>query len=828
MIPRFSSLVLILALAGAVRAQTVTITALDSSAAESGLFPGAYWIERAGATGSPLTVNLSYSGSGVAGRDYEALPASVVIPAGEAGCELTLRPVNDPDVEPGPDTVTATVQPGAGYAVGSPASADVFIEDNETFTNTCPLLYKAVPVSSTAITIYWTDNFETETGYKVGCAPAGTTPSASTSLPANSTSHTFTGLAEGVTYVFRVVAVGANSTLSQYSDAGNSGANGLRQIALTGPAPAPACTTFEQWRATVGLDGELRSAAGRTDDDPDGDGRVNLMEYLLRSDPLVPDSAGINLSASVSGLRLAWPENPDLLDASLVLKESTTLASWTPSPLVTTYSNGERSATDERGGDRRFYRLSAVTALDPEPGPTITCWGDSLTGNPGTYVDKLPAALALLGSAGRSTQQGGIGGDVSSQIRDRLHGATITEPFPATSGNATATARIVASRTVHNRIMSAGYKSSWPSYSATIANVSRVEFFNFGSKIGESSTPLSATVTSNRTASAKRLISPGNPFEDGFVVHFPSGPLPGPLVAGKTYLVRDRDAGGFSLVDTDLSVSISGASATPSSTFTSNGHPFQNGDPVWFPAVPSGFQADQIYYVSDVTANTFAVSSSPGGNAITTVYASTGTVRGFGNRLGPALSLTADFAAPTAIKGPFVLGTSLPAGPLSLSLRTHADRDTNTFIIWMGRNNNTRPHLTYADVHAAVEQIKSMNGRFLIVSVTNGVNSGTRETAGSPYYYQTVNINSLLKKEFPDNFVDVREELVRYDGSPISGLTAPNNIPAGFPTAQDLLDRADDIPPLSLRNGPADIHFNDYGQQIIANLLAAKIHALGW
>ncbi len=828
MMPRFSTLVLFLALAGAVRAQTVTITALDSSAAESGLYPGAYWIERSGSTGGPLTVNLSYSGTGVAGTDYEQLPASIVIPAGAAGYELALRPVNDPDVEPGPDTVTATVLPGGGYAVGNPASAVVTIEDNETFTNTCPLLYKAVPVSSTSIRIDWTDNFETETGYKVGCAPAGTTPSTSTALSANSTSHTFTGLTAGVTYVFRVVAVGANSTLSQYSDAGNSGANGLRQIALKGAAPAPSFTTFEQWRATMGLDGELRSAAGRTDDDPDGDGRVNLMEYLLGSDPLVPDSGGISLSPSASGIRLAWPENPDLLDASISLKESTTLSSWTSSPLATAYANGERSATDERGGDKMFYRLSAVTALDPEPGPIITCWGDSLTGNPGTYVDKLPAAMALLGSAGRSTQQGGIGGDVSSQIRDRMQGVTISEPFPDTSGNATATARIVASRTVHNRIMSTGYKSSWLSYSSTIANVSKVEFFNFGAKIGESSTPLSASVTSNRTASAKRLISPGNPFEDGFVVSFPSGPLPGPLVVGKTYFVRDRDAGGFALVETDLTAGISGTSQVPTSTFTSNGHPFQNSDPVFFPSVPAGFQAEQIYYVRDVTTNTFAVSSSPGGNATTTVYTSTGTVRGFGNRQGPALSLTADFAAPTAIRGPFVLNTNLPAGPLSLSLRSHTDRDANTFIIWMGRNNNTRPHFTYADVHAAVEQIKSMNGRFLIVSVTNGVNGSTRETAGSPYYYQTVNLNALLKKEFPDNFVDVREELVRYDGTPISGLTAPNNIPPGFPTAQDLLDRADDIPPGSLRSGPTDIHFNDYGQQIIANLLAAKIRALGW
>jgi hypothetical protein len=217
---------------------------------------------------------------------------------------------------------------------------------------------------------------------------------------------------------------------------------------------------------------------------------------------------------------------------------------------------------------------------------------------------------------------------------------------------------------------------------------------------------------------------------------------------------------------------------------------------------------ETLYHVRDADSGGFSLSSTPGGPAISLVYNfGPGAVRG---RPGSTpVTLTANFTAPTTLRGPFVLNWSHPGGPVALSLRTHTDRDANTFIFWMGRNNNTRPHETLAHLREAVEQIKAMNGRFLILSVTNGGNE-YYTLGGAPYYYPTIQLNDWLRREFPNEFVDVRSALLR----------------AASGTTQDQTDRANDIPPSSLRSDA--VHFNSAGQQIIANVVAAELAARGW
>ncbi len=783
-------------------AQTVSLTAPDAAASEAGSYEATFRLDRSGGNLSePLTVRLSFGGTATERADYEPLPAAAVIPAGQSSLDLVLVPVNDAVAEANAlETVVATVTPDPAYTVGLPASATITIAEDETLATTAPFLHTIESPTAASLTLRWLDLFETETRYRVQFRIEGATSwTTIDNLPANTTSHTITGLTTGQPYECRVTAF-QNSTSSLTP-------NPARGVPLPPDPTAPAFTTFEQWRAWSGLAGSLRGPAGGPGDDADGDGRSNLWEYLLGGNPLVSDRTGLALAPSGSGIALAWPENPWLMDAGSRLEEWTASAGWQDSALSSTNTAGVRRALDIRGGPLRLYRLKAQPQVPTTPSSLITCWGDSLTGNPGTYATKLPALLP-----GRSVRNCGIGGDTSMQIAERMAGLTITSPYPAQSASTPAgtPVRIVASRTTHARIMSASHRSNWGNFSSTLANVTRVEFFNRGVKIGESSTPLAASVTSNRTVNASRLLAAGHTFSNGDVVHFPAGPLPAPLVVGKTYYVRDADAGGFSLVETDVGFTVTASTTTPSARFVSAGHPFADGDMVWFRrgAAPPGLFAGRLYHVRDADSGGFALAATPGGAAINMVYDYTGAIMGKPG-LTP-VSLAADFAGPTMIRGPFVLDWVHPGGATSLTLRTHTDRDADTFIFWMGRNNNARPHEVLADLRAAINQIKPLAPRFLIVSVTNGDNSTGGESIGNGYYVGTVNLNHLLRLEFPDNFVDVRTALIRRAGA----------------DANDQTDRAADIPPRSLRSD--NVHFNDAGQQLIAEVIAAELTKRGW
>lgn len=779
-------------------AQTVSITAPDATASEAGSYEATLRLARSGGNlAESLTVRLAHAGTATPAADYEALPAVAIIPAGQTTLDLTVVPVNDAVAEADPlETVITAVAPDPAYTVGHPSSATATIAEDETLSQAAPFLHTIESPDATSLTLRWLDLFETETRYRVQYRTEGATAWITIdNLPANTTSHTVTGLVSGQPYECRVVAF-QNSSSSVTP-------NPVRGVPLAPDPAAPAFTTFEQWRGVVGLAGPLREPAGGSADDPDGDGRSNLFEYLLGGNPFVPDRTGLVLSPGPAGMALAWPENPALLDAASALEEWTSSGGWQNSTLASTNTAGVRRTLDPRGGATRLYRLKALPSSPVVPSALITCWGDSLTGNPGTYATKLPVLLP-----GRTVRNCGIGGDTSMQIADRMTGLTITSPYPVQSASTPAGApvRIVASRTTHARIMSTSQRGNWANYAATLANVTRVELFNRGVKIGESSTPLAASVTSNRAVNATRLISSGHPFANGDVVHFPSGPLPSPLVAGKTYYVRDAETGGFSLVEADVAFTVTASTTSPSAQFASPGHPFADGDSVWFRrgAAPPGLFAGRNYFVRDVDPAGFTLAGTPGGPAISLLYNYAGAIMG-----KPGLNsvvLAADFAVPTAVQGPFVLDWIHPGGPTSLTLRTHTDRDADTFILWMGRNNNARPHEVYADLQAAVKQIKAMDARFLIVSVTNGAG----ESFGNGYYVGTLNMNHLLRVEFPDNFVDVRSALIRRAAA----------------DANDQADRAADVPPRSLRSD--NVHFNDAGQQIIAEILAAELADRGW
>jgi len=107
----------------------ITVTATDSSAAESGPDTGTFRISRNNTTNA-LTVYYTMSGTATSGSDYSALSGSVVIASGQSSATVTLTPIDDTVVE-STETAILTVSANASYTIGSPSNATVNITNND-------------------------------------------------------------------------------------------------------------------------------------------------------------------------------------------------------------------------------------------------------------------------------------------------------------------------------------------------------------------------------------------------------------------------------------------------------------------------------------------------------------------------------------------------------------------------------------------------------------------------------------------------------------------------------------------------------------------------
>ncbi len=115
----------------------VTVTASDARAAEAGPDPGAFTFRRSVLTSKPLTVYYTVGGTAAAGADYAALSGSATIPAGRASVVVKVSPFDDAGFE-GPETVNVTLTRAVSYNLGSPAGAEVTIDDNDTAPTPTP------------------------------------------------------------------------------------------------------------------------------------------------------------------------------------------------------------------------------------------------------------------------------------------------------------------------------------------------------------------------------------------------------------------------------------------------------------------------------------------------------------------------------------------------------------------------------------------------------------------------------------------------------------------------------------------------------------------
>jgi hypothetical protein len=110
----------------------VTVTAIDASAGESPVNPGAFRIARTGTTNVPLPVFYTRSGTSTAGSDYlnNFSATSAIIPAGQDSITLFVIPINESTIE-APETVILTLVGNASYILGSPRVATITLTSDD-------------------------------------------------------------------------------------------------------------------------------------------------------------------------------------------------------------------------------------------------------------------------------------------------------------------------------------------------------------------------------------------------------------------------------------------------------------------------------------------------------------------------------------------------------------------------------------------------------------------------------------------------------------------------------------------------------------------------
>ena len=110
---------------------TVSITATDASASETGNDKGVFTITRTGGTTAALTVDYGVNGRAVLGTDYRRLEGRAVIPAGFASTTVEIVPFDDALDETSHDVVLQ-LRTSTAYLISPTAqTATVSIADND-------------------------------------------------------------------------------------------------------------------------------------------------------------------------------------------------------------------------------------------------------------------------------------------------------------------------------------------------------------------------------------------------------------------------------------------------------------------------------------------------------------------------------------------------------------------------------------------------------------------------------------------------------------------------------------------------------------------------
>ncbi|OVE74872.1 hypothetical protein BVX97_06120, partial [bacterium E08(2017)] len=112
------------------QSSTVSIVAAVADAYEGTNAPGIFVVSRTGSTNEDLYVNISTSGTAVAGVDYLPFSQVCLIPAGATSSTIEILAVEDDSADEG-ETIIATLQPGLAYALSGSDTATITLHEKD-------------------------------------------------------------------------------------------------------------------------------------------------------------------------------------------------------------------------------------------------------------------------------------------------------------------------------------------------------------------------------------------------------------------------------------------------------------------------------------------------------------------------------------------------------------------------------------------------------------------------------------------------------------------------------------------------------------------------
>lgn len=294
------------------------------------------------ATGATGAVNLSWSASSGATHYSVSRAEATGGPYAVLAATVTGTTYSD-----------TTATPGQTYYYIVTASDAEIASANSSEVSASALSPILAPVSLSATGVSGAVNltWNTSVGATYYSVLRSTTPGGAYSTlatPLAGTTHSDTSASPGQTYYYVVTA----------SDASNTSVNSTEVSA----AALPVLSLIETWRAAkFGTSSNTGSAADN--EDPDGDGLVNFMEYALAGEPLQAGSSPRPAVSSGSPLtieftRIADPSLTYTVEATSDLVAGPWVSIWSTTGAGNTAGPVTVSDPGPVTGNKRFLRLS--------------------------------------------------------------------------------------------------------------------------------------------------------------------------------------------------------------------------------------------------------------------------------------------------------------------------------------------------------------------------------------------------------------------------------------------------------------------------------------